>query len=318
MIADLHCDLLSYLAGDPKRTPYDPISRCAIPQLQEGKVKLQTLAIFTLTNPHSVKNGMAQAKIFKDLPTLFPEAFSHIDASNRIKILMAFENASGFCSEEESLTEGMNRLQTILKEIGKPLYISLTWNMENRFGGGASTNIGLKEDGKRLLDFMHINKIPIDFSHTSDRLAHDIFNYIDSQNLNLSVLASHSNARHVTEKPRNLPNDIAKEIFHRQGVVGLNFYRHFVGEKEEDFIKHIVHWLEIGGEKQICFGADFFYDDDLPTAFRHDDKMFFPNYAHAGSYGRLLEMIKKHLNLKDEILEGLAHKNFHRFYPTTN
>ena len=48
-VADFHCDLLSYLAEDAKRTPHDLASRASIPQLQAGGVKLQTLAIFTKT-----------------------------------------------------------------------------------------------------------------------------------------------------------------------------------------------------------------------------------------------------------------------------
>ena len=59
-IVDLHCDLLCYLANDPKRKVYDHESRCSLPQMQKGNVKLQTLAVFTETSQRSLKDGDAQ------------------------------------------------------------------------------------------------------------------------------------------------------------------------------------------------------------------------------------------------------------------
>lgn len=75
-IADLHCDLLWYLSLDSKRTPNDLNVRCAIPQLKEGKVALQTLAIFSETEINSVHNGQKQAEIFKVFPRFIPKVFN--------------------------------------------------------------------------------------------------------------------------------------------------------------------------------------------------------------------------------------------------
>ncbi|MBA3722027.1 MAG: membrane dipeptidase [Parachlamydiaceae bacterium] len=320
-IADLHCDLLSFLAGDATRTAHDPAVRCSIPQLHAGNVKLQTLAVFTQTGKDALQNGIAQAAIYKILPQLYPQVFTHfesskyVNSSNKISVLLAFENASSFCDENEQIKQGLDRLQSTIDNIGKPLYISMTWNSENRFGGGASTQIGIKEDGKRLLDFMHQKKIAIDLSHTSDPLAHEIINYIDMHHLQIPMLASHSNSRSITQAPRNLPDDLAKEIFKRKGIIGLNFYRPFVGkEANESFVRHLSHWIEMGGKNQICFGADFFYHDDLPAA-HHQDKepMYFSEYQDASCYGQLLKLFKKELNMTPEMVENMAHKNLFAF-----
>ena len=238
-IADLHCDLLCHLARNPQHTPYDLAVRCAIPQLREGFVKMQTMAIFTETTPGSSKSGFAQLEVFKDLPRRYPDIFElvrrpeQIDllpSSKTIGILPAIENASSFCEEHDDLETALKKLTTWQRKAGKLAYISLTWNTENRFGGGASTDIGLKNDGKRLIDYLCEFGIALDFSHTSDHLAYDILNHLDKQGLKLPLLASHSNMRTVTNVPRNLPDDLVKEILRRKGIIGLNFIRHFIGE----------------------------------------------------------------------------------------
>jgi microsomal dipeptidase-like Zn-dependent dipeptidase len=318
-ITDLHCDLLDYLEGDSKRSAHDAAARCSITQLRAGNVKLQTLAIFVRSGSDSVSHGMAQAKIYKELPHIHPNDFIHFNwkeqqlPEHQISLILAIENASAFCNENEPLAQGLERLHVIIEKIAKPLYISMTWNDENRFGGGSSTQVGLKADGKHLLHFMHGKKIAIDLSHTSDQLALDILNYIDQEQLTIPVLASHSNARSVTSVARNLPDPIAREIVRRGGLIGINFYRKFVGnEVNESFIQHLLHWLKIGAKSHICFGADFFYsqqDDE-------QDPMFFPQYQEASCYAALLNNFAHYLSVKD--LKNLAHQNTLNFLKRLN
>jgi len=52
-IADLHCDLLWYLANKAHRNADDPESQCSIIQMEKGGVVFQILAIFTKTKKGS-------------------------------------------------------------------------------------------------------------------------------------------------------------------------------------------------------------------------------------------------------------------------
>lgn len=322
-IIDLHCDLLFYLEGNGKRTPYDLAARCSLPQLRQGNVKIQTLAVFTQTEPQSVQKGLYQLRLYQDLPLTCPKDIIPYSAqwnmqSSTIAVMMAFENASGFCGEDESFHEGIKRLNHITNNIGKPLYISLTWNTENRFGGGALTQVGLKEDGKRLLEELHQKKIAIDISHASDALAYDIIDYIEAHRLIIPLMASHSNARTVAHVPRNLPDELAQEIFRRGGIVGLNLYHYFVGADENALPKHIAHWLELGGENHIVLGADFFYEADLPSSLRHGKDVFFPSYQDASCYENLLNFLQKELRLNSAMIEKCAYKNAWEFIQKIN
>lgn len=318
-IADLHCDLLCYLAGDPDRTPFDPISRCSIQQMREGGVKCQVLAIFSETGKESVKQASAQLAIYEQLPTLYPHEVRHLNGlpdveQEQVAIAYAFEGASTFCTEDEPLEAGFNRLKSICSRLGKPIYISFTWNTENRFGGGAFAEAGLKEDGRRLLDEMHQQQIAVDLSHASDALAHDIFQYVDQRKLDIPIIASHSNSRAVTPVPRNLPDELAQEIIKRNGLIGLNFYYPFIGPNDEHFAKQIEYWVRMGADQQICFGADFFYDEDFPTTYRKNVKQLFSlEYGNSSCYGRFLDAMQRQLNLSPKQLKGLASENLVNF-----
>jgi membrane dipeptidase len=312
-ICDLHADLLCYLAHDSNRTFFDRAARCSIPQLKSGGVQTQILPIFVETAQGSVASGAAQAQIFQKIRPVVAEAHG-------IGLWMAIENASSFSDENEPIQESLKRLEAFQTQAGKILYISLTWNTENRFGGGAHTQIGLKRDGKLLLEYLHQKKIAVDLSHASDPLAFDILNYLDVKNLEMSVLASHSNFRQVTDAPRNLPDELACEIWRRKGVIGLNFVRYFIGaETPLYFVKQLEHVLKLGGEKQICFGADFFYGDDVSPEYRKSpEELFFPDYQDATTYSRVISLWKENLQLDEEILEGIAYKNFKSFFMKFN
>ncbi|MBA3815121.1 MAG: membrane dipeptidase [Parachlamydiaceae bacterium] len=323
-IADLHCDLLCYLSLGHLRSPYDLPARCSIPQLREGNVKFQMMAIFAETTPGSSKNGMAQAETFKKILSSHSEVFELIressqfntlQTSNKIGILPAIENASSFCEEEEPLKDGLHRFTTMQRKTGKCAYVSLTWNTENRFGGGALTSVGLKDDGKHLIDYLSEHGIALDFSHASDRLAFDILNYLDQNNLQLPLIASHSNFRTITNVPRNLPTDLAKEVLKRRGVIGLNFIRPFVGhESISNFSKQLEFSLQLGYPEGICLGADFFYPDDVSMEHRKSpEQLFFPDFDQAGAYVKVIDLWKKELTLSHEQLKNICYNNLINF-----
>lgn len=319
-IADLHCDLLSFLA---QVSGADAFSKeqiaCAFPWLQEGGVKMQVMAIYTTVEPGSMKLAIKQAEIFSDLlqkedKTVRPfdkEILLNPDSDSRIGIIAAVENAAGFGNEKATWQEIYSQFDSLVKKVGNLAYISLTHHTENRFGGGNYTEgIGLKEDGKRLLDYMAGKQIPIDLSHTSDLLAEGILDHIDRHHLPIPVMASHSNFRAIWDHKRNLSDEFAQEIIQRGGIIGVNFLRAFLDPKvPERLFEHILHGFSLS-EDAICFGADFFYTKDFPDKSRHP--FYFPLAENAGKYPSLLESLSQ--NLKESQLRKLASENVFNFY----
>ncbi len=311
-IVDIHCDLLLFLASGTDRSPFDDRSLSSISQMQKGNILLQTLAVFTETGKESVSQASKQIQIFTQLPQLSQNAFSlHSRKENAITVVPAIENASGLVGEDEPLETGLQRFVEWNKTVGPFLYVSLTWNEENRFGGGNATKIGLKEDGKVFLELLAQTKTAIDLSHTSDSMAKDILNYIDKKNLSITPIASHSNYRTIQDNPRNLPDDIAQEIFQRGGIIGVNFVRPFIGKDSSAFIDHVEHALKLGGEDHICFGADFFPEEDLPSTLDHLKPFFFPKLDNSSCYQDLLALLEKRFSRN--VLEKISSRNASKF-----
>lgn len=324
-IIDLHNDLLSFLTDKPGRSPEDLNSLSSYPQMSQGHVKLQVLAIFTITGDKSVACGSSQVdqfqKLLKQFPTFYTKCRLPIDAqSTQIQIIPAFENASSFASEFEPLETALKRLESYLKAMGPIFYIGMTWDDENRFGGGNRTSIGLKEDGKHLLEWMSGKRIAIDMSHTSDRLAHDILNFIEKNALDVPVIASHSNFRAISDYPRNLPADIAKEIVRRKGLIGLNFFAPFIHKSDPTAIlRHVEYALDLGADDALCFGADFFYTSDFTHILEKYQRTeaFYPEFSDASVYPSVLELFAQKLKMGEKQLLKIACQNAHRFLENT-
>lgn len=319
-IADLHCDLLSFMVAVPGADPFakDQIA-CAFPWLQEGGVNMQVMAIYTNVDASSMKIAGKQAKIFYDLLRKEETTVRKFDADflknetsdNRIGIIASVENAAGFGHEKATWPEIYKQFDAMLATVGQLAYISLTHHTENRFGGGNYVDgVGLKEDGKRLLDYMAGKRIPIDLSHTSDLLAQGILNHIDRHHLPIPVIASHSNFRTIWDHKRNLNDEFAQEIIKRGGIIGVNFLREFLDrDVPERLFEHILHGFKLG-EDAISFGADFFYTKNFPDKSRQP--FYFPLAENAGKYPSILESLSQ--KLSESQLRKLASENVFNFY----
>ncbi len=309
-IADLHCDLLEFLANHSAEID-NPDSRCSRAQLRAGNVFLQVLAIYTQTNDEATLSFQKQARCYSNLETLYSDDFVQLKelkmptSSERIHLLPAIENASGLCGEKDPLESCFRNLDEFRELAGPVLYISLTWNDENRFGGGNLSKVGLKRDGELLLQYMDKSGIAIDLSHTSDALAADILSYIDKKSLAIRPIASHSNFRAVVDEPRNLTDEAAEEIVKRGGIIGLNLVRRFVGKIEEQ----VRYAMEKGFFDHHCFGADFFSESSVPS-LSSLLPFFYKEYQDASCYPELLN----HLNLEKKQQEQLCYGNLEAFF----
>ncbi|WP_162051490.1 dipeptidase [Pontibacter pamirensis] len=321
-IIDMHCDLLVYLTDVPGSAP-DKVEEigCALPALTEGNVKLQVMAIYSAAEPGSTHYAGLQRDMFKQLAeeennclkaVTDVESLREVTQSkNSVGMVAAIENAAGFCEEVEPLEDGFKKLEKIISDCGRILYISLTHHTANRFGGGNMTQSGITRDGKMLLDYLHGRRIAVDLSHTSDALAYDILTHIDRERLDIPVIASHSNFRPVWEHNRNLPDEVTQEIIHRKGLIGINFLRAFLNTDDpEALLHHIRYGLSEGAQNSICFGADYFYTADNTDLSRIP--FYYKEHEQAGtSYNYILNRLEE--EVPQEQLAKLAFQNAQHF-----
>lgn len=321
-IIDTHCDLLVYLTDVPDAaTDKAEDIGCSMPRLSEGNVKLQVMAIYCPTEAGSTQYAGLQSKIFKQLAEADNCLTAIKDAAGlnqilqttdqRVGMVAAIENASGFCEEDEPLEDGFKKLEKIIDDCGTILYISFTHHAANRFGGGNNTTQGITTDGRMLLDYLHGRRIAVDLSHTSDALAHDILRHIDVERLDIPLLASHSNFRPVWHHNRNLPDELTQELIRRNGLIGINFLRAFVNDDDpEALVQHILYGINNGAEDAICFGADYFYT--LGSTDISRDPYYFKEHDQAStSYHYILNRLKD--LLPEQQVHKLAYQNAARF-----
>lgn len=156
--------------------------------------------------------------------------------------------------------------------------MTLVWNYPNELGypnymdgrGAATTGRpdmerGLTETGILFLEEMERLGMIIDVSHLNDAGTWDVFRHTKKP-----FVASHSNARAlVPQCPRNLTDEMLRELGQRGGVAGVNYCIDFLhdpkgwpeGEAKKslvrDMVRHMKHMKQVGGIGCIGLGSDF-------------------------------------------------------------
>ncbi|MCD7722337.1 MAG: dipeptidase [Clostridiales bacterium] len=139
--------------------------------------------------------------------------------------------------------------------------ITLTWNHPNALGFPNSKNAnkmqkGLTEYGIEAVREMQRLGIIVDVSHLSDGGFWDV-----AKHSTRPFVASHSNARSITNHPRNLTDEMIKAVANSGGIIGLNFYGKFLNEQKvgkiSDMVAHAKHIYKTGGEDVLALGSDF-------------------------------------------------------------
>lgn len=102
-------------------------------------------------------------------------------------------------------------------------YITLSHTRNNHFSDSSNdpdgpVHDGLSDIGFKLVEEMNRLGMMVDVSHVSDKAFYDVISIAKAP-----VIASHSNARAVQDDPRNLDDDMLRELAANGGVIQLCF-----------------------------------------------------------------------------------------------
>lgn len=256
---DAHEDIAFHLSHF-NRDFVNPEMPCMItlPGIKEAGIRiiLNTVFIHPKHKPSkTVENAMIQLDTYDRLYKEHSDDIFQIKNKNDLKNLEN-GNKTGFLT----LMEGADPLRNpgdLYEYYERGIRVlGPTWNNKNIFASGMETNDGLTEKGSSLIKIMNELSVTLDLSHLNERSFWDAIELTE-----LIPIASHSNARTLTDHPRNLDDYQLKAISDRGGVTGIVFYNDFLktGNKPptlEDIFKHTDYILDVCGEDHVGIGTD--------------------------------------------------------------
>ena len=258
---DLHCDTASRLLYENLKLK-ESICKVDIEKLKKAKAKAQVFAHFIELN--IVENPYTE--FINMYNNFISEIKENEDSIEIVRNLNELENVNNkgkigaFLSiEEGEVLEGKVERVEELYNMGIR-FITLTWNFKNSIGypnaGYKYKDYGLTEKGKEIvLEMERVGIIP-DCSHLSDGGFYDLIDICKKP-----FIATHSNARAITDHSRNLTDDMIVKLAEKGGVMGLNFCAPFLGSEKapsiNSMIKHIKHTRNVGGIDVLALGTDF-------------------------------------------------------------
>lgn len=283
--ADMHCDTLLYGVGKGLNDIYEmPEAMLDIKRLKQADVLCQFLAVFFPPRPDMLTPEQRAKRLQSGRPEmppdeeLFAKAVKLMQdslAAHKDIIRQAYNYDDVMKNKEQGLISGVltiedgrivngsfDRLEQLAKTGVRA--IALTWNFENCFGAPNSRNPkimskGLTAFGKEAIEAMNELGILVDVSHLSDGGFYDVAKISKKP-----FVATHSDCRALAAHPRNLTDEMISILAEKGGVSGINFAPAFLddtpGNEESrinDMVRHVKHFIEIGGEDCIGIGTDF-------------------------------------------------------------
>lgn len=164
-------------------------------------------------------------------------------------VFLAIEGGKLICRD-------LDRLNTLCDSGVR--FLTLTWSDPCPIGGCNGTDEGITEFGVSALERCFSLGIIPDVSHASDKLTDDVAALCERQGH--VCIATHSNSRTVCDHSRNLTDERFSRIAKLGGIVGISLSPPHLTTGErctiDDIVRHIEHYMSLGGEDAVCLGCD--------------------------------------------------------------
>ncbi|MCI8299826.1 MAG: membrane dipeptidase [Lachnospiraceae bacterium] len=336
-IIDLHCDTISRIYQQRKLQNDANLRNNSfqvdLEKMRHANYLLQNFAIFIdlgeTDAPYQTfqeQFAIFQEELQKNTDLISPvTSYSEITANERqgkMSALLTLEEGEACCGSLEKLRE--------IYDLGVRM-MTFTWNFPNSLGvpaepapflqlkyhSGASKRSaeslyvcpqkkGLTFQGREFLREMERLGIIADVSHLSDQGIREVCEIAAKP-----FCASHSNARSLCRRGRNLPDELIRRIAGLGGIIGINYYGPFLSDtpdkrqiyfsRVKDIASHIRHIAGLGGISCIGLGSDF---DGIDSNLELSDC----------SHMELLEHELKKCGFHEREVEQIFYRNALNFY----
>jgi len=231
LIFDAHCDTANVLIRDSYYFIEENKSHLNNIKIKEGGLKAQIFAIWVNASyplEKSEKKALLlydtlEKKIFNPGYGIKVTSTSEMDIALKNKKLACWIFLEGGHIIENSI-EKLNSFYSIGVR-GMTLVHMKNTDWADSSGDDPKWN-GLNNLGRKIIKKMNEIGMAIDVSHSSDKTVEDVL-----QITSKPIMASHSCARSLCNIPRNIPDNLIKEIAESEGFIGINFFPGFLSKK---------------------------------------------------------------------------------------
>jgi len=275
---DFHCDTATLILEQKQELKKNSL-KIDIDKLQQGEAMAQFFAMYIDAKKveSSYDYCIKMLDVFKGELDKNRESISLCQNYDDLLQAKKEDKIAAFLTiEEGDAIEGSLEKLRFFKEQGVSA-MTLTWNYENALGypnfEWKHQHKGLKPKGIEVIELMNELKMLIDVSHLSDGGFEDVLKYSK-----VPFIATHSNARSMTNHPRNLSDEMLKKLADAGGLTGINFFNNFLDNgtlkdkmevaKIEDMVRHIKQIRKVAGVEVIGLGSDF---DGIPNEVEIED-----------------------------------------------
>ncbi len=304
---DLHCDTPYVLSRN--NTRFDKNTHHI--SLERTEAEFEHYAQFAAyCSPSHVDEDECFERYLRNISYFFPEVER---LSDRALICESFADLQRAESERKAaifpmvedakiLAGKLERLDVLYQNHCR--FLTLVWGGTSCIGGAHDTSEGLTDFGKSAVRRCFELGIVPDISHSSEQTVDDLIEIADE--LNKPFIASHSNSYKVYSHTRNLSDRHFEKLRELGGIVGISLCDIHIQPPEprrpniDGVIRHIEHYLEIGGENNVSFGCDF-DGCDLPEGFETISDMY-----------KLFDRLAG-LGYSDELIKKLSYDNAREF-----
>ena len=240
-ILDSHCDTPSQILRLRDLSLDNDLAQVDYPKLKKGNVDGAFFALYIPADMDTddaksyllrlmggVKRTLAENPDKAALAVSMSQAVQN-KSKGLFSIFLGLENGSPLGDSEESF----ELLQKLYDDGVR--YITLCHSKSNQICDSCASTTpkwgGLSPFGKRLIAEMNRIGMLVDVSHISDSSFYDVLACSTKP-----VVATHSSCRSLAGHPRNMTDDMIRELAARGGVIQINFYPVFL---DSDFASRL-------------------------------------------------------------------------------
>lgn len=259
---DLHCDTLYEILRQNKRLSTNDL-HISLERLSEYERHTQVFAMWS--DPRNDED--TSFRRFEEAAALLKNELSKSPDTVFCRSGKDLANAESLCKNSAFLAVEGGRLLSDKLERLNVLYdegvrfLTLVWDGNCKIGGAFDTSGGLTDFGRKTVEKCFELGIVPDISHASDKMISEVIEM--AEKAGKKCIATHSNSRFVCNHPRNLTDENFKRISNLGGIVGISLAPMHICENYrdkcdiDDVVRHIEHYISIGGENTVALGCDF-------------------------------------------------------------